>query len=285
MWAARIFFQWKCIHNYKLKANSSLSYPKIKTSLLNIDVDTLCDTMCMFVMEIWKQSSEEYPRETLYEIMLSIQNFLAMNGHNLKLLDNNAFVCLRNTVDNRMKQLSKQGIVRQKNQAQAISVEQEEHMWQSGILGEDTPEKLINTVLYLIGVHFTLCTCDEYKSLKVGTFSQLKIKVDPESNQHYLEYVEHHSKNHHRGIKSLHHKMKTAKAFENLDNPECCIIRLYEKYLLKYPSMDPKYSFDLYLRPLATVSSPNVWYSCQPIGVQMLAKVMAKLAHSAGLPG
>ena len=43
--------------------------------------------------------------------------------------------------------------------------------------------------------------------------------------------------------------------------------------------------FDLYLHPLARITSPNVWYSCQAIGIQTLAKVMVKLAHAAGFEG
>ena len=40
-------------------------------------------------------------------------------------------------------------------------------MWNTGLLGDDSPEKLVNTLLYLIGVHFALRACDEYKVLKV----------------------------------------------------------------------------------------------------------------------
>ncbi len=99
MWAARIFDQWKCIHNYKLKVDPSLTYPEITGTLMNVEVDTMCDTLCMFVLEIWKQNGEEYPHETLYEIVLSLQNYLAMNGRTVKLLDNNSFVKPCNTVD------------------------------------------------------------------------------------------------------------------------------------------------------------------------------------------
>ena len=131
-------------------------------------------------------------------------------------------------------------------------------MWKSGVLGDDTPEKLVNTLLHLVGMHFALWACDKHKALKVGAFSQLKIKVDPESQLCYLEYNEHRAKNHQGGIKSLHHKNKIVKAFENVEHPEQCIVRIFEKYMSKRPSMDPKCSFDLYLRLLAKITSPNV---------------------------
>ncbi len=104
-------------------------------------------------------------------------------------------------------------------------------MWRSGILSDGTPEKLVNTLLYLISVHFALRACDEHENLKVGCYSQLKVKIDPETNYRYLEYVENCSKNNQGGIKSLHHKTKTAKAFENLENPQHCIVHIFEKYL------------------------------------------------------
>ncbi len=56
------------------------------------------------------------------------------------------------------------------------------------------PEKLVNMLLYLIGLHFTLHACDEHKALKVSYYSQLRIKMDQETKRHYLEYTEKHSK-------------------------------------------------------------------------------------------
>lgn len=103
LWAGHIFDQWKCIRNYKLKVDNTLNYPEIKTNLINKDIDVMCDVLCLFVMEICKQNREEYRRETLYEIVLSIQNYLMMNGRNLKLLEHGAFTKLCNTVDNKMK--------------------------------------------------------------------------------------------------------------------------------------------------------------------------------------
>ena len=61
LWAGCIFDQWKCIWNYKLKADKSLNYSEIKTSLINMELDQMCDILCQFVMEICKQNRDEYP--------------------------------------------------------------------------------------------------------------------------------------------------------------------------------------------------------------------------------
>ena len=43
-----------------------------------------------------------------------------------------------------------------KKQANVISTEFEAHLWDSGILGEDNPDKLRSTVLFLLGIHLGL---------------------------------------------------------------------------------------------------------------------------------
>ena len=45
-----------------------------------------------------------------------------------------------------MKELSKTGIAREHSQAQPISIEDEEKIWETGLLGEDMPEQLFNTI-------------------------------------------------------------------------------------------------------------------------------------------
>ncbi len=77
-----------------------------------MDIDQLSENLSLFLLEIRKQSGKEYPRETLYEIVLSIQHFMCMNGCNIKLLDHPGLMKMRNTLDNRMKELSKMGVVR-----------------------------------------------------------------------------------------------------------------------------------------------------------------------------
>ncbi len=66
LWAARIFDQWKCIRNYKLKADSSLTYPEIKGTLVNMDLEVMYETLCLFVLEIRKQNGDEYPRNLVF---------------------------------------------------------------------------------------------------------------------------------------------------------------------------------------------------------------------------
>ncbi len=79
MWAGRIFEQWKCICNYKSKNLDQLDNITDRT-LLTLEVPELCTVLSNFIMEICKQNGEEYPHEPRYEIVLSVQHFMNMNG-------------------------------------------------------------------------------------------------------------------------------------------------------------------------------------------------------------
>ena len=84
-----------------------------------------------------------------------MQFFLQKSGVEWKLLDDEAFVKLRHTLDNLMKQRAEMG-VGQRVKAQSISLGQEDVMWMKGILGESNPVQLRDTVQYLLGVNLAL---------------------------------------------------------------------------------------------------------------------------------
>ena len=56
---------------------------------------------------------------------------------------------LLRTLDRRVKDLASQGVWVKRKQAKVISEEGEEKMWTSGVLGEDTPPKMIDTLLFV----------------------------------------------------------------------------------------------------------------------------------------
>ena len=155
------------------------------------------------------------------------------------------------------------------------------------MLGEKTPEQLVNTIIYLLGIHFALRGGDEHKSLKVGVWSHITIKFDETKNLKYLEYRAPHVKNNQGGLKDRKRKEKVVQAYENYGNPDRCVVRLYEEYLGLRPNHNPKCSHDLYLRPLAKV--PNVpyapWYSCQAMGLHAIQSVLSGMCARGGIGG
>lgn len=111
-----------------------------------------------------------------------------------------------------------------KEKAEPFSISDEEQMWRNNILGESNLEQLLNTIIYLLGVHLSLHAVDEHKALKTGYFSQIKVKFDEHVDAHFLEYQEVRSKNHQGGLKDLNCKQKIVKAYANKEKPSqmCC---------------------------------------------------------------
>ncbi len=81
-------------------------------------------------------------------------------------------------------------------------------MWSCNILGDQTPEQLINTLIYLLGMHFILWGGEEHKNLKCGIWSTIMIKVNEAKKMKYLEYCAPHVKNNQGGIKDRKHQEK-----------------------------------------------------------------------------
>ena len=271
-------------HNYQVQ-HGLLPVERMVPSpeeLINLSKEDICKTLCVFVMEVKNSVGEDYNRDTLYDLIIMVQSFLKQSRYPVKFFEDEIFFDLKNTLDNRMKQLSKEGKIAPRIKAEPITINEEEALWNAGVLGDDNPEKLVNTVLYLNGVHFALRAADEHKSLKMGL--QFKVGYDDSVGLKYLEYTECTSKCNQGGIASRNLKPKVSRAYENVMNSDRCMVRLYEKYISHRLDHLPKCSKDFYLRPL-TVPHGNIWYSSQPRGRHMLGEVVKTLCSKVGLSG
>ncbi len=257
------------------------------TPLDSMGISDLIYSLICFVHEVHKVDGLNYHSEIVYSLVIMIQTFLATKGKEFKFLKDPHFKVVKNSLDNHMKSLAKEGFVQPHNQAVPISVNEENSLWEQGVLGDDTPEKLVNTLMYLIGIHFALHGGDEHKALKVGLFAQIKLMYDEEQDVKYLQYQPTQLKNNQGGIKDMWHKPKVVKAYENLTNPDCCIVHIFEKYMGLHPNAHPKYRQDLYLRPLSRVpDNPRMpWFSCQPMGIHSIQSVLSGICAWGGLKG
>lgn len=65
-----------------------------------------------------------------------------------------------------LKCLHKKGIGTTRRQAKVISEDLEERLWTQNVLGDNTPERLLNTVVYCFGLHFALRSGQEHRKLR-----------------------------------------------------------------------------------------------------------------------
>ena len=102
-----------------------------------------------------KIDGNEYPPNMIREIIIMIQMYLNEQSIYWKLLEDSQFIALRNVVDNTMKERHSEGLGVRKS-SEIISVDNEELLFSSGVLGDDTPLKLLRTTIYMMGLHCAL---------------------------------------------------------------------------------------------------------------------------------
>ena len=238
--------------------------------------------MCMFILEVKNARGQDYTHDTLYDLIVMIQCLFKENRRPFKFFNDEQFFDLKNTLDNRMKALTKQGKVAKSEKAVPITFDEQEKLWEESILGDKTPVQLVDTLVYLLGIHFALLVTEEHKNLCVDC--QFSVKFDESVGLKYIYYQEMSSKCNQGGISNHGNPPKTGHAYENVVNSDRCLVRLYEKYMSHCPSHLPKCSKNFYLRPLAFPNG-NIWYSCQPRGRHTLEKVIKKICDKAGFGG
>ena len=87
-----------------------------------------------------------------------LYNFLDTSNHE--------FASFHNVLDNVLRALRSKGVGAESRQTEAFSLDDEELLWMSGILGCGNAKTLLQTVFYLNGKNFCLQGGDEQRQLK-----------------------------------------------------------------------------------------------------------------------
>ena len=95
-----------------------------------------------------------------------------------------------------MKRLRSLGYGVKKKQAEPLSVEEEGKLWEQGILGESSPQVLLDTMVFMCGMYFALRSGKEHRNLQSY---QIEL-FEPKDLPPYLVYHESFSKNNTGGI-------------------------------------------------------------------------------------
>jgi len=158
-------------------------------SLSAITTADLQHWMIRFVLEARKKDGSEYPPESLHHICSGIVKHLHNNGHpTLDIYRSSDFVDFCRKLDAEMKRLQQKGLGSQKQQAEPITEQEEELLWSKGLLGDDSPQVLLNTMVYMIGLYFALQRSKEHRELRFSP-SQIEL-VEREGEWPYLFYTE-----------------------------------------------------------------------------------------------
>ena len=121
-----------------------------------------------------------------------------------------------------LKERANAGIGTDCEQAELITEEQINYLWENGYLGSNMPELLRDMLVFVLGGMFALRAGQEDRNLRMYN-SQLSIQTD-KLGAEYLQYVEDISKTNDRGLAHLKIKCKKVGAYKNLEKPERCPI-------------------------------------------------------------
>ena len=225
-------------------------------------------SLCRFIPEITKSRREgPYPAHTLYQLVLAIQKYLWVNKINWQLVEGKDFTDLKIVLDNVMKERARANVGVVRKQAQVITYEFEEKMWSNSVLGEDTPDKLRDTVLFLLGINLFHRAVDEHYYLRQdipGKDSLLSVQYNEFGEKCLLYQEDTVTKTHDGGLNDMNREGKEVWIFPNRQQVECCPVRL----ILKYLSLCAQTNFkkeNFYLKSL-TKPTPIQWYGGQVVG-------------------
>ncbi len=257
---------------------------KANLNAVDIDPECLCRALCCFLNEVRHQDGEEYPGNTLYSLIIMIQLFFEKHGKDWKLLEGKVFHPVRNTLDNLMKSHALQRISKAANSSDPISVDEEDKLWDEGVLGENDPDGLRDTIMYLVGLTFALRGGREQRSLWCPGFDPQIVVQRNDDGVEYLEYREDlQSKTNQGGLTGRKMVPKVVRTYGH-SNIEKNIVRLYKKYTSLLPP-DPK-SNALYKYSLARGRrSGHTWYCDKPVGINTVTKTVKNMMSKIGAIG
>ena len=193
----------------------------------------LCFWLSKFVHEIREQDGTYYPPNTLYQICIGVQRYLRENGlEGLNIFQDSQYKAFQDSLDARMKNLTRSGLGITVKQAKPILEDEEEILWSKGLLGDSDPKILVNTLVFLFGKYFALRSGEEHRSL---SFAQLEVVKGDETERSWLRYSSFGEKNFGGGLQHRRIKPKIVEQHENISNPERCIVRLTISILLSVP--------------------------------------------------
>ena len=98
--------------------------------------ENLESSLCRFICEVKKHKEDkDYPGHTLYQMTCTLQNHLRKKDLNGKLVHGDEFINFSRVLDKVMQEQASLSLGTVKCQAEAISLEFEQKLWNDGILG------------------------------------------------------------------------------------------------------------------------------------------------------
>lgn len=274
-WAVRNFLDWIKQRNLRFP-----TVPVPEALLTSGTAKQLDRWLSFYVLETRNNKGKPYPPKTLYQLLCGLlRHMRGINPNAPNFLDktNPSYKKLHNVIDNRFKELTKEGVGCESKHTEIITKDEENLLWASGVLGLDTPRALLNAVFYYSGKNFCLRGGQEHRDLKISQFTR--------EHDHYI-YTENSSKNRQGGWAQLRLENKRVKIYANTKAGDRCLVYILDRYISKLPVQAKERDF-FYARPLIAVpfDQKKPWFYSMPIGKNSLNSMFKDMCAEAGVSG
>ena len=153
-----------------------------------MDIDAIDFWLQRFVLEVQKRNGDHYCPDSLYQICCGLQRALRNVDHDVNFFEQFRFVNFHSVLDGELKRLNATGNYIHKKKASIITVEMEDVLWEKGLLGDHSPQVLLNTMVYMIRLFFALRSGEEHRRLHHNP-SQFTL-IEPPKGKPYIVYKE-----------------------------------------------------------------------------------------------
>jgi len=214
------------------KWHNSLGTEKCPEVVLRSDcsADVLNVWLPVYVTETRNKEGKKYCPKTIYSLLTGILRHMTVDHPRYpNFLDkkNPVFVGFHHSLDNLFRQLREEGVGAESQQTPTIAIEEENMLWDKGILNTSTPKGFFRAVFYYNGKNFVLRGGQEHRELQISQIVRF-------TNRY--EYTENASKNRSGGLAQLRVVHKKVPIYANPAAGERCHVYMLDKYLSKLPA-------------------------------------------------
>ena len=239
--------------------------PRQQAQLEEIPVQELDRVLQKFYCHVHKQNGDEYEPDSLRTMLAALDQHLSGCGCSYSIMKDREFKESRLVLNGKAIQLRENGKGKKSRKADPLTAEEEEILWNTGVLGSDNPKSLNHTVFYTISQHFGTTGRQEHHQIRV---EHLRFVCNPQTGA-----TEGLTKTRQGGLVKQQRRLKQ-KVFATGNSQ--CPVKFIERLISKRPPQ-LKTSGPLYLQPLKHPREDQ-WYSVQPVGINQVDKYMKDMA-------
>uniref|UniRef100_A0AAY4DTS6 TRASH domain-containing protein n=1 Tax=Denticeps clupeoides TaxID=299321 RepID=A0AAY4DTS6_9TELE len=251
----------------------------VKGNLLSLSASRLNQALSRFVKEVRRPNGERYSPDSILYLCLSVQKHLQDKGRTDDIFSDPSYQQFGEELNNILKGWQPTVLP----DGSLWGRVQEQCLWESRQLGEESPTALLRSLVYLNTKYFGLRTVEQHLRLSFTNIYRPSESSSPSQELSVCIRIPSISQDHQEQLGT---KRKRNSECETGDDPSAstgCPVkkhecRFYELYLSKCPASLRQRTDLFYLKPEET-SSPEspLWFSSSPLDRSVLESVLTRV--------